>query len=97
MAVFGERERFGISLDGGVQEDFFRIEAAQLEVIHSQFGAQTETHIFQIGGAGLRSCARGFDFAANAAPEIGLVGNIEGNHEIVGGGAAARADVRLVP
>ena len=39
----------------------FGIEFAKLKIICRQFRVQTQTHTFQIGGAGLRLSAAGFE------------------------------------
>ena len=64
------------------QQLLFRIERPHLEVIEREFRMQTQTHRFQIAGAGLRVRPRGFHRVANASKNIRFVGDIHWNHQI---------------
>ena len=81
-----EPQRFGVGLDGVVEQVLLRIRAAQLEVVVRQFGMQAETGGFQVGRGGLRLFARGVHGAAHAAPEIDFVGQVERQHKVAGRG-----------
>ena len=68
----GELEVVEIGGDGGVEQLLLRIEAAELEVVDGELGAEAELDVGEIGGAGLGVGARLLDSAADLPPEIGL-------------------------
>ncbi len=84
-AAVGEVDGFLIRDDGGIEKLLFSVEAAKLKIVHGELGVKAEIHIGEIAGAGLRFGARGFDGLADAAPEVELVGEIEGQREIIVG------------
>ena len=55
-----------------LQQLLFRIERPHLEVVESQLGMQTQTHGFQVPGAGLRICTRGFNRVAHSSKHVRL-------------------------
>ena len=83
IAVFGELQSFFVRVDGGIEKLFLSVEAAQLEIIGSELGMKAQIDVGEIGGGGLRFGAAGFDGAAHAAPEVGFVGNVNGDSEVV--------------
>src|ERR1700722_14202962 len=81
----GELQRFFVDDYGGLEKLLEGILAVKLEVIDGEFALGGEAGIFEIGGAGLGVGHAGTDGVADAAPEIGGPGGVEGEREFVEG------------
>src|SRR5271170_904428 len=77
-ADLGELEVVEVGGDGGIEQLLLRIEAAELEVVHGQLGADTQLDVGEIGGTGLSVGAGLLDGAADLSPEIGLPEHLTG-------------------
>src|SRR5712671_7732601 len=85
--VAGQLEGFAEDLDAGVEDSPLGIERSQSEIVHGHFGLNHQSDGFEVVGAGLGLRTRGFDAAANAAPEINLVAEAQRYQKIVERGA----------
>src|SRR5271154_3056922 len=90
-ADLGELEVVEVGGDGGIEQLLLRIEAAELEVVHGQLGADTQLDVGEIGGTGLSVGTGLLDGAADLSPEIGLPENLTGYSEGVVGEALGGA------
>ncbi len=79
-----------------LQQLLFGIERAHLEVVERQFGMQTQTHRFQIAGAGLGIRTRRFHGVAHSSKHVRFVGHIQRNYQVGSIGLGGRGDQRPV-
>ena len=77
VASVGEIQRFLISDNGGVQQFFLGVDAAQLKIVGSQLRVHTQANGFEIRGAGLRAGDVGRDVIPNASPGIQFIGRVQ--------------------
>ena len=87
-AAFIQFQGLLILCNRSVQELFLGIQAASLKVINSQIRVHAQVNGSQVRGAGLRLLSRGLHGFSNSSPDVGLIGNVEGEHKVVEGGAA---------
>ncbi len=74
-----------------VQELLLGVGSPQLEVVHRQLGLKAELGSLEIGGGGLGLVLRRRHRPPHPAPQVDLVGHVEGQQQIA---AATRARVR---
>ena len=79
----GQFQGLFISHHGRIQQLFQSVLPAQLEVIDRQFRLRRQACILQVGGAGLRVGDVGANLVADASPQIGRPGGIEGQRVFV--------------
>ena len=84
-AILGELQRIGEVRNRIVQQLLLGIRAAQLDIVDRQFGVQAEARRREVGRRRLRLLARGGDGAADATPEIDLIGEVQRQLELAGG------------
>ena len=92
IAAVGKLERFFVRPDGRIEKLLLRIEAAQLEVVESEFGLKAQVHAGEVRGGRLGFGTRSFDGAADASPDVGFPGDIDGRLVIVVGERRSRAE-----
>ena len=68
--------------DGVVEELLLGVGGAEFEVVDGELGLQGEQRRLAVGGGGLRLLAGGVDAAADGAPEIDLIVQIEREDEV---------------
>ena len=81
-AIDRELQGFLEGLDRVVEQPLLRVGAAQLEVIECQLCLNAESGGFQVGGGCLRFLAGGGHTAADAAPQVDLVGYVAGQKKV---------------
>ncbi len=84
----GEFERLAVGRDGFVVEVLEGILATELEVVFGEKSLLGEAFVFKVGGGDLGGVLILADGVADASPEVGLPGDVEGEAE-VGEGATA--------
>ena len=83
-AVGGDAEGLFVVLDGVVEEFFLGVGGAGFEVVDGELGLEAEHGGLEIAGGGLGLFAGGADAAADAAPEIDLVVELDGEDDVAG-------------
>ena len=94
-AALSQVEGFLIGHQGLVQKLLLRIEAAELEIVDGELGMQAQANGFQIGGAGLGLFAGGCDGAADTAPGVQLVVDVD-RQRVLAEVAGVRAQRRVL-
>src|SRR5208283_2615275 len=84
-AHLGEMEIVEVGGGSVIEQQLLRIEAAELEVVQGQFGAEAQLDVGEIGGAGLGVGARLLDGAPDLSPEIWFPENLTGQGERIKG------------
>src|SRR6185437_1771980 len=75
-------ERLLIRIERGAEQLRLKIESAQLEICDGEEPLQAEASVGEIGGGRLRVGGTGLDLPANAAPEVGLPGDVDGQQKV---------------
>ena len=83
-AVGGDAEGLFVVLDGVVEEFLLGVGGAGFEVVHGELGLEAEHGGLHVRGAGLSFFAGSADVAADAAPEIDLVAELDGEDDVAG-------------
>jgi hypothetical protein len=81
--VAGQFKGFGKDLDTGVKDRPLSVQRSQGEIVHRYLRLNHQFDGFKIIRAGLSLRPRGFNAAADPAPEINLVAETQGHIKII--------------
>jgi hypothetical protein len=85
----GQVQRLPVGFDGAIEDSLQRVLPAELEEELGEVGLLREALVFQVRGAHLGGVLVLAHRVADAAPQIRFPGHVDGQGELVDGGAAA--------